>query len=299
MVQRSKCGAVPGPIKSDGHHGGRTRKSPRASLLCSSGLFFLHPLQPFLEGFDELSPRRCSHGFVPGNKDLLRGGSCPRGQVRRGGRAAALPCPGAFNLVQKGGSSALLTTPQLCPNERVTLLLESPLPCSSKTQQIKFSTHVGEKSILFPNSPRDTKWRKLIISCIFFQWGELGSGDTRAEIGRARSSPKTAPWGAGRLHRGHFGKWGARGGHGEPVLPVPRAGILSMLAGPPCHQGVPQVRLCRGQFHNSTAPGELMPQEATEMWLLRRQGPSFFPGPNLQGRQEVRAVGRGSKGTKS
>lgn len=153
MVQRSKCGAVPGPIKSDGHHGGRTRKSPRASLLCSSGLFFLHPLQPLLEGFDELSPGRCSRGFVPGNKDLLRGGSCLRGQVRRGGRAAALPRPGAFNLVQKGSSSALLTTPQLCPNERVTLLLESPLPCSSKTQQIKFSTHVGKKVYFFQIAP--------------------------------------------------------------------------------------------------------------------------------------------------
>lgn len=73
----------------------------------------------------------------------------------------------------------------------------------------------------FSNSLRDRKRRKLIISWIFFQPDGMAVGMGEQTSAGPRATPprpapvKTASWGALL----------AFGETGEPVLPVPRAGI--------------------------------------------------------------------------
>lgn len=67
------------------------------------------------------------------------------------------------------------------------------------------------------------------------------------------------------------------GGHGELVLPVPRAGIPSMLVGPRGHQAIPQEWLCQGPCH----------REATEHGHVGEINPlSLLPEPTRQPRGE-------------
>lgn len=88
------------------------------------------------------------------------------------------------------------------------------------------------KKCSFSNSPRDMKRRsKLIISCIFFQLGEHSGTHGRAEIGRAESNPKMAPWGAGRRQRGHFGERGVGLGARGSCASCPQSCHLECVGG--------------------------------------------------------------------
>lgn len=147
------------------------------------------------------------------------------------------------------------------------------------------------KKMHFSKQPRDTKRRrKLIISRVFLQQGQRGG---RA-VYMAKNSRKTS-WGAAKRSGWHFGKWGMRRPQ-EPGLPIPRAGIWGVLVGAHCHQVIPQVWLCQGQSHNSTADATGRPRRGG------RSGEEALPClPRLSGQGPTRRGGRetGSEETSS
>lgn len=127
---------------------------------------------------------------------------------------------------------------------------------------------------------------KLIISCIFFQPGEHSGAHRRAEIGRAESNPKTAPWGAGRRPCGHFGEWGVGPGAQGSCAPGPQS----------CHL----ERVGRTQEPPGNPTGAALPRSIPQlplppvgkMWPLGRQGPSRS-SQSPEGGREMR-VARGA-----
>ena len=147
----------------------------------------------------------------------------------------------------------------------------------------------------FSNSLRDRKRRKLIISWIFFQPDGMAVGMGEQTSAGPRATPPPNQDGTLGCREDALLAFGATG---EPVLPVPRAGVQHGLARPHCHRAVSQVWLCQGHVHNGAAPGESVPQEGswnTAGW--ETSSFSVFPEPDKQARGEGDEEGGGSKET--